>query len=166
MEGQKRGSVNAPLAWPFHHLLIPTLRLTTRLGDEPAWQVWERLTVALAGFAGWLARLRRPAGELPIAGMMWLVDQADKLIGAEGEWVETGPARAVKRITRCPHAGQLRATPAFCTRLGVAMGQGAFRAYAPDVPVDYAIPQVLSWSDPCCEYVLTIGLGNGLRETE
>lgn len=148
--------MNVPLAWLFHYLLIPTLQLTTRLGGERVWRAWQWLTVALASLVGWLARQRRPAGESPVVGMMWLVDQADKLIGAEGAWVETGPTRAVKRITRCPHAERLRALPAFCTRLGVVMGERAFRAYAPNVRVDYAIPQALSQGDPCCEYVLTI----------
>jgi len=144
------------MGWAFGHLFIPILRLTIRLGGERAWQAWEGLAIALAGLVGRLAQHCRPADEPPLIGMMWLVDQADRLIGAEGEWAETGPTRAVKRITRCPQVGRLRTIPAFCIRLGVAMGRGAFRGYAPDVAVDYAIPRALSRGDPCCEYVLTL----------
>jgi hypothetical protein len=47
--------------------------------------------------------------------------------------------------------------------LGVTMGWAAFRAYTPNVPVNYTIPQALSRGDPCCEYVPTIGLGDGWK---
>jgi len=43
------------------------------------------------------------------------------------------------------------------------MGWAAFRAYTPNVPVNYTIPQALSRGDPCCEYVPTIGLGDGWK---
>jgi hypothetical protein len=92
--------------------------------------------------------------------MLWLVDRADGLLGIRGDWQLAGPARAVKRITYCPLAGDLQAVPAFCTRLGVVMGQAAFRTYAPNVPFNYNIPQTLSQGGPYCEYVLSIAQEN------
>lgn len=91
---------------------------------------------------------------------MRLVDQADGLAGIVGEWKLVEPTQAVKRITQCPLADELQDIPAFCTRLGVAMGEEAFRAYAPNTPFSYVIPRTLSQGDSCCEYVLTISAAN------
>jgi len=44
--------------------------------------------------------------------------------------------------------------PDFCTRLGLKMGEAAFQAYAPDLPVRYAITRTMSRGDPYCEYIL------------
>ena len=87
---------------------------------------------------------------------MHIVDWADGLIGAEGDWVKIGSTRAVKRITSCPYAERLKASPAFCTKLGVTMGREAFRAYYPEAKVCYAIPQTKSQGASYCEYLLIV----------
>lgn len=155
--------MNVLLICPFRYLLITTLRLTTHLGGEQVWRVWERVTVALASVVGNITRVMRPAGERPIEGMMGLVDWADSLIGVEGDWRKADPTHAVKRIAHCPLAGQLRMVPGFCTRLGVKMGKAALRAYAPQIRVEYAIPKALSKGDLYCEYLLVIKEGEGSK---
>ncbi len=141
-------------------ILFPLLRWTTRIGGERSWRVWELATKALAGPIGRLARWIRPSAEPTITGIMQLVDQTDGLAGIIGEWELVEPTQAVKRITQCPLADALQDIPAFCTRLGVAMGEGAFCAYAPHTPFTYIIPRTLSQGNSCCEYVLTISAAN------
>ncbi len=149
--------MSALTLWTLRHVLLPLLGWTTRRGGERAWRLWEALTRALSRLAGTLARFARRADEPPLAGLIRLTDWADASIRAEGEWVERGPRRAVKRIRACPLAAQLRATPGFCTRLGVVMGEAAFRAYASEMPVEYRIPQTLSQGEAFCEYVVEVG---------
>ncbi len=143
----------------FSALIVTPLVLSTRLFGERAWWIWERLTVIMTRLIIWLARpyLRRQNiyGD-DVEDLMRLVDLADELVGAEGEWLENGLGRMVKRIRYCPHAERLKKVPTFCTRLGVVMGQVAFRTYAPLLSVRYAIPRTMSQGDPYCEYVLTI----------
>ncbi len=143
----------------FSALVLTPLILSTRLFGERAWWMWERLTVIVTRLIIWLARpyLRRQNiyGD-DVEDLMRLVDLADELVGAEGEWLENGLGRMVKRIRYCPHAERLKKVPTFCTRLGVVMGQVAFRTYAPLISVRYAIPRTMSQGDPYCEYVLII----------
>lgn len=142
----------------FSVLVLSPLILSTQLFGERAWWMWERLTVIMTRLIIWLARpyLHRQ-GILPddARSLMRLVDLADELAGAEGEWLDNGRGRMVKRIHYCPHAERLKEAPAFCTRLGVIMGQVAFRTYAPSIFMRYAIPRTLSQGDPYCEYILT-----------
>lgn len=143
----------------FSAFVLTPLILSIRLCGKPAWWMWERLTVVITRLIIWLAcpYLRRQGiyGD-DVRDLMRLVDLADELVGAEGEWLDNGPGRMVKHIRACPHAERLKETPAFCTRLGVVMGQVALRTYAPLVPVRYAIPKTMSQGDPYCEYVLIV----------
>lgn len=143
----------------FSAVIFPPLVLSTRFFGERAWWIWECLTVLTTRLIIWLAcpYLRRQGiyGD-DVRDLMRLVDLADELVGAEGEWLDNGPGRMVKHIRACPHAERLKETPAFCTRLGVVMGQVAFRTYAPLVSVRYIIPKTMSQGDPYCEYVLIV----------
>lgn len=144
------------LVWVFRLVIIPLLRLTTRVGGESAWQMWETLSVKIARLVGYLARSRQSYKEIPIVMFMKIIDLADDLIGAEGQWEEAGPRLAVKRIYQCPLAHYLRKTPAFCTRLGTAMGYTAFDAYAPEASIAYEIPRTQSQGLSFCEYILMV----------
>jgi hypothetical protein len=143
----------------FSALVLTPLILSSRLFGERAWWIWGRLTVVVTRLIIWLARpyLRRQGiyGD-DVRDLMRLVDLADELMGAEGEWLDNGPGQMVKRIRACPHAERLKENPAFCTRLGAVMGQVAFRTYAPLVSVRYIIPKTMSQGDPYCEYVLIV----------
>lgn len=140
----------------FRLILLPLIRTTTHFGGDTAWRLWERLLGWPGYMAGKAMRVRRPPGDDAISGMIQIVDLADGLINAKGEWVEASSTVAVKRITLCPHAERLKTIPDFCTRLGVSMGKAAFVAYAPDVKVSYAIPCTQSQGNPYCEYVLVL----------
>lgn len=142
--------------WSFSHIFIPLFLWTTRAGGEGGYEIWERLGSRLAKVVGKFARLRQREWQQPIEGMMQIVDWADDLIGAEGEWEKIGSTRAVKRIASCPHAERLKASPAFCTKLGVTMGREAFRAYYHEAKVCYAIPQTKSQGASYCEYMLIV----------
>ena len=147
-------SIEGAISQVFQLAVIPGLRLTTRMGGEWAWRAWEGVSRILAKCTGFVAKFRYPNIDCSMVGHMRIIDRADKLIKAEGEWVETNSVRAVKRITFYPHAGQLQLIPDFCTRLGVLLGQETFGTYAPKVKVAHTIRRTLSQGDPYCEYIL------------
>ncbi|MEE8119907.1 MAG: hypothetical protein V3T55_00140 [Anaerolineales bacterium] len=149
--------MSAPLHWPFQQiLLIPFLRLTTRLGGKRAWRAWERPTFAMVFIVDWFACMRRPANDGAIVRMRRMIGKTDLAIGVEGGWVEAGLTRLVKKIVSCAHIQRLWATPEFGLCLGMAIGAGAFRVYAPKARAHYIIPRTLSQGDRFCEHSLAL----------
>jgi len=139
--------------------LLAPVNLSIRFFGPRAWEAWERLVTLGTWMFVTLARpylRRRCPRKDGLRGLACLVDLADGLIGVEGEWVEQGPERMVKHVYYCPCALLLQQMPDFCTRLGLKMGEAAFQAYAPGLPVRYAITRTISRGDPYCEYILAM----------
>jgi len=80
----------------FSAVIFPPLVLSTRFFGERAWWIWECLTILTTRLIIWLARpyLRRQGiyGD-DVQDLMRIVDLADELVGAEGEWLDNGQGR-------------------------------------------------------------------------
>jgi len=83
-----------------------------------------------------------------------ILDLEDSQNGVEGEWLETGKQRAVKREYYCAFANTAMLCPEICTRMITAMERGTLDGMG--VKVKFALPKVLAKGDPYCECVLEL----------
>lgn len=148
--------MRASLTWLFQQLPYPGSAPDKTFGWRPGMAGLDRATFATTIIADRVARMRRPTNDGTIVRMRRLIDKTDQAIGVEGGRVEARLTRLVKRIASRTHTQRRWATPEFGLCLGMAMGAGAFRVYAPKAQAHYIIPRMLSHGDMCCEYSLAL----------
>lgn len=146
----------ALLTWLFQQLLHLGSAPDNTFGRRAGVADLERATFATAFIADRVARMRRPTNDRTIVRMRRLIDKTDQAIGIRGGQAEALLTRLVKRIASRTHTQRRWATPEFGLCLGMAMGAGAFRMYAPKAQAHYIIPRTLSQGDRCCEHSLAL----------